>query len=150
MSSENNASGVNGAHTHASAPSGASPQGADALASGGVVSDDQWVVCALDNLDWLSRTRSYGRAAKMAHLITSILLHGTSASLPQRRAQCQARRPELLDAAATHRPTPKKATTKALEAIAKAKLSHRRNALTSTTVGVIADAVASTVTARCT
>ena len=47
------------------------------------IPSDRWVIYAIDNLDWLSKTRQFGKPPKMAHLITAILMSGTDASLPE-------------------------------------------------------------------
>jgi len=47
-----------------------------------VVPYGNWLVCALDNLDWTASSRGYGQEAKMAHLITSIIMHGSDSTLP--------------------------------------------------------------------
>jgi hypothetical protein len=46
---------------------------------------DNWVMCALDNLDWTSKSRRYGFRAVMAHSVTSIIVYGLDHSLPAPR-----------------------------------------------------------------
>ena len=52
------------------------------IAAGANIPLEHWLVCALDNLDWTSRSRTYGRPAKTSNIITSVLLHGNDPGLP--------------------------------------------------------------------
>ena len=52
------------------------------LQAGPLVPAHNFAMGALDNLDWTAATRGYGQEAAMAHLVTSILMHGFDPELP--------------------------------------------------------------------